>query len=140
MIDNNYNFKPALYFDCTYGTNIHTYYKFPFGLNADEAFNILTPYWKESLEKTNLIESLNDSHFPFDIKNLTFEQKYHILQGMAAGLPIDDIIYFSVDDIKDYMNNDIKSEMKCFSLKTQWVVSPKTWNKIKEQLKIEELV
>ena len=27
-----------------------------------------------------------------------------------------------------------------FSLKTQWVVSPKTWNKIKEQLKIEELV
>jgi len=139
----DHNLKPALIFDKTYGTSLHTEYSFPGGLTADEAHIILVPgiFWRKSSKHRqtlarNLISSLNEDHFPVKMSGLDEDQKFHILQGMAAGFPPRDIIYFSIEGVVAYMNTEVNREMDRHGLKYQWVVSPDTWKVIKQQLKL----
>lgn len=133
------NFKPALHFDQMYGTSLHTEYKFPGGITADEAYNILSGnwFWKSGVPKrtTELINALSEKHFPVKISSLSMDQRYHILQGMAAGLPQECIVYFSIEGMVGYRNNVINRELEAKKLEAQWVVSPETWKRIKKQLR-----
>ena len=136
------NLKPALLFDKTYGTSLHTEYSFPGGITADEAHSILVPgiFWRMSSKHRqtrvkNLISSLSEEHFP-SVSGLSEEQKFHILQGMAAGFPPRDIIYFSIEGVVNYTNTEVNREMDSHGLKYQWVVSPDTWKVIKKHLKL----
>jgi len=136
------NLKPALLFDRAYGTSLHTEYSFPGGLTADEAHSILVPgiFWRKSSKHRqararNLISALSEEHFPL-VSGLDEEQKFHVLQGMAAGFPPSDIVYFSIEGVVAYMNTEVNREMDKHGLKYQWVVSPDTWKVIKKQLKL----
>ena len=135
-----YNFKPALHFDQMYGTSLHTEYEFPGGITADEAYRILSGnwFWQSGVPKrtTELINSLREEHFPARISELSMDQKYHVLQGMAAGLPQECIVYFSIEGIVGYRNNAINRELEARKLEAQWVVSPETWKKNKETIEI----
>jgi len=138
----DYNLKPALLFDKTYGTSLHTEYSFPGGITADEAHCILVPgiFWRKSSKHRqtlarNLISSLSEEHFPL-VSGLSEEQKFHVLQGMAAGFPPRDIVYFTIEGVVHHMNKEVNREMDRHGLKYQWVVSPDTWKVIKKHLKL----
>lgn len=138
------NFKPTIIFDEKYGTNLSQIYNFPFGLTADEVWNIISysnkyydKYKKESNKLIDVLNNLSEEHFPYtDLSNLDINQKIDLLFGMSSCFNSDDIIWFVVNGIKYSDNTKINYELNKLPREVvddiQWVVSPKTLIKLKE--------
>lgn len=141
------NFKPTIIFDEKYGTNLSQIYNFPFGLTADEVWNIISysnkyydKYKKESNKLIDVLNNLSEEHFPYtDLSNLDINQKIDLLFGMSSCFNSDDIIWFVVNGIKYSDNTKINYELNNFPNEVvndiQWVVSPKTLIKLKKHFK-----
>ena len=161
------NDKPSLRFDKKYGTTLSQRYEFPFKLSEDKIWTIYlkcrnhqwikmgddftgvnrfrhTPeeycdIWKK------IVNGLNSNHFPyFGVEELPFNVKTDILGGMASNFNVDDIVHFSIDGIYGYNNNKVKNEIKStfpgyISNDIDWVVSPRTLEKMKEQISVRKL-
>ena len=142
------NVKAAFNFDEKYNTSISQVYKFPFNFTTDEVWSIIMydiKYYKKNNKSTDkvdiLIDNLTNEHFPYvDFNRLSEKQKFHILCGMSSCFNSNDIIWFSIDEVCGYNNNDVNSEIDKLSLEMQhdiqWVMSPKTFSKMKKQLKL----
>lgn len=144
------NFKPALEFDKKYGTNISkTDWKFPENYNADYVYEkIISPMFRENvgIKKRkyfyDYLEKLEEgNYFPYN----NFEKKnFDILSGMVSGFNFDDIKYFIED--WQYIWNTKKGQLQRKRIErelmklgvddddVQWIISPKTVQKIKKQL------
>lgn len=149
------NYKPATIFDRKHGTTLSQQYVFPFGLSADETYEIyswcrlreylpqIPPNQTEAYcDKWNsIINNLRYVHFPYEgVEGLNKSVKEDILCGMASEYNFDDIVYFSIKGIKGFMNDEVKDEIdKTFSSQVKqdigWVISPATLEKMKEQIK-----
>ena len=138
------NSKPSLEFDNKYGTNLSQEYKFPFDLSADEVWNIISydikyydKYNKDSKQMILLLNSFTNDYFPYvDFNKIDINEKAQILNGMSSGFNKDDIIWFVIDKMYYYKNNNVNNEIEKFPKQIQddihWVLSPKTLNKLKE--------
>lgn len=137
------NHKPAVEFDEYFGTNLSQKYTFPFGLTDDEVWTIHCNCRDNDIcdDFDNLLKNLNYSHFPLKgIESLSNDDdtKYQILLGMASGFNYDDIIWFAIDHMYHYKNIEVNAEIekmpKFIENKIQWVLSPKTVEKLKKEL------
>jgi hypothetical protein len=135
------NYKPAVDFDEYFGTNLSQKYKFPFGLTDDEVWAIHVDCIdnKNCNEFDNILKNLNYSYFPLKgIESLSNDTKYQILLGMASGFNYDDIIWFAIDHMYYFKNIEVNAEIKkmpkYIENKIQWVLSPKTAQKLKKEL------
>jgi hypothetical protein len=140
----NQNDKPALIFDKKYHTDAGEVYIFPFGYTMDEVSKLLhnqATSKKDSLKLKELMDNLDDSWFPYKgIEKLGFDKKWDILFGMASGFNPDDIIWYSIEDKKanHRLSEKLRNEIEDFSPQVEnsmnWVISPKTWKRIKPEL------
>jgi len=148
------NEKITYDFDKKYGTSISQTYKYPFNLTDDDVWKAWTECKSRAYLPTvpsnvaqgycdtwdNIINALDETHFPYSgVKSLSKEIKRHILCGMASSFNFDDIVHFSIDGIPGYLNTDVSEEIKKtfppeIVYDIQWVVSPKTLEKLKEQI------
>ena len=148
---NRPNKQSAVELDEKYGTSISkTDWKFPDNYTLEEVQNkIIYPAvyrrnFKDELRLEEYISKLNKSHFNYPrFNSLTDDDLYYILNGMVSGYNYDDIVYFIKD--WDYKNpadqntqNTINDELIKLGVDKsylQWIISPKTFKKLKEQLK-----
>jgi hypothetical protein len=136
------NFKPAVIFDEKYGTNVAQHYKFPGGYDEDEVWDIImTWFWFHTNEYQDelaqMCDDLDENYFPYpNVKSLDQNTKFQIIKGMASCFNVDDIVWFSVNGIKGFMNTEVHEEQKKLGIfsQVQWVMSPKTLFKVKSQL------
>jgi len=153
------NFKPAATFDSKHGTNLSQQYVYPLGLSADEIYETYSwcrlsqfqPRIDPNQTKAycaswdSIVNNLRYVHFPYDgVESLDLEVKEEILCGMASSFNFDDIVYYSIRGIKSYMNGDVKDEIKRtfpenINRDIQWVISPETLEKMKDQIKDRKL-
>lgn len=135
------NIKPSRIFDKEFGTSLSQRYKFPDNLYEDEVWKIIEDsnkvYGYDRSERVkNLIKKLNYGHFPYMcVEYLDDNVKYKILCGMASCFNYDDIVWFSINGVYAYNNDDVNNELKKYpniNKHIGWVVSPKTLKKIKE--------
>lgn len=140
-------------FDKKWGTNLAESYDFGNGLSSDQVWDLLESCVYDNGVCTNkkrnkLIEVIDllPESFPFaDTSNLDINNKIDIIAGMASEFNHHDIIWFSIDGIKGYMNKDQKKlESKLPDVNIYWVASPYTLNEIRKHFKgrktkIEEL-
>jgi hypothetical protein len=140
----NQNDKPALIFDKKYHTDAGEVYIFPFGYTMDEVSELLhnqATSKKSRLKLKDLMDNLDDSWFPYKgIEKLDFNKKWDVLFGMASGFNPDDIIWYSIEDKKasHRLSEKLRNEIEDFSPQVEssmnWVISPKTWKRIKPEL------
>ena len=127
------NHKPAVEFDEKYGTSISQEWKFPFDMMADDVWNLIK--YRVEPQVKRFVDALTIEHFPYrDLDKLDYEEKSDILMGMCSGLNMDDILYFSVERVYGFMNREISDALDRMGLEHKWVVSQKTFEKIKEQV------
>ena len=141
------NAKPAVNFDRKYGTKLSQEYNFPFGLTADEVWNLISYnnkfYDKNEKDSQKLIQfsnNLTKEHFPYtDLSKLNINQKMNLLFGMSSCFNSDDIIWFVINGINYSKNTKINNEIKKLSKQViydiEWVVSPNTLIKLKNFFK-----
>lgn len=146
------NFKPSVYFDEKYSTTLSQEYTFPFGLTANEVWNIIEydiTYYKKHKEESEkysiLLENLTNEHFPYvDFDKISRSQKAQILDGMASCFNSDDIIWFSIDEMYHYKNIEVNKEVEKLPNNIQndirWVMSLKTLKTMKTQLKEKGII
>ena len=143
------NFKPSLEFDKIYGTNISkTDWKFPENYDADYVYEkIIAPMFRDNVSTKkvevfrNYLRKFQAGNY-FPLRDIRASYAYEILIGMASGFNYDDIIYF----IQDWDWQSKKSQLKRQKIEKeliglgvdsndiQWIISPKTFEKIKKQL------
>lgn len=157
--DTTHNYKPSLDFDLKHGTKLSQKYFLPLAVKDDECWEIFSKcklyrylppmpehireaycdYWK------NIVNSLSSNNFPYpNVDFLPKEIKEDILCGMASGLNFDDIVWYSIRGIKNYMNKKVKEEIKRIFPKNidddiNWVISPETLEKMKDQISQRKL-
>jgi hypothetical protein len=113
------NEKPSMDFDIKYGTKLSQEYKFPFGLTADEVWDIYVyniKYMKKNKltpQMMTLVINFTNDYFPFVVfKNITnAADRMDILGGMSSGFNKDDIIWFVIDKMYAYKNSEVKNEL-----------------------------
>ena len=134
------HFKPAVIFDQNYGTNIAQHYNFPGGYGEDEVWNMIVA-WFDTNEYQNelaqMCDDLTQEFFSYpNVESLDQNTKFQIINGMASCFNVDDIVWFSVNGIKAFMNTEVHEEQKKLGIfnQVQWVMSPKTLFKVKSQL------
>lgn len=137
LIDDN-NEMLAKEFDSKYGTNISKEYDFPFRYTANQVWKMFADNYNHKENEEEWVRLVNniDKHFPYaDLTDMPFDIKEKIALGMASTFNPDDIIWFAVKGIKGFMN-PIKDEVSAFEKKHDiiipWVLSPKTFEKIKK--------
>ena len=142
------NYKPSVEFDREFGTNTSQKWEYPFGLSEEQTHKILINCLhnddeNDCREVVKIVNALSE-FFPYENYNqLNINSKIDILHGMVSNFNYDDIVWFSVYgksykvSIKDktYKKElgDIEKKLK---YPLQWVPSPDTINKIKEQLSL----
>lgn len=138
------NHKPAVEFDEYFGTNLSQKYKFPDNLTDDEVWKIHVDCRdNDNCDKfDNILNKLDYSYFPYKgIELLSNDDKYQILLGMASGFNYDDIVWFSIDKMCHYKNTEVNAEIEklpqYIERKIQWVLSPKTLEKLKKGLTLK---
>jgi hypothetical protein len=140
------NVKPPKEFDERFGTKVAQDYEFPFHLTADEVWKIIKDnddgYEYSFSEKlNNIIENIN---FPYiDMSTITQDQRLDILMGMASCINSDDIIWYINGNYGcSRASLEVEQEMRIvlsnFIVQNyvEWVISRKTWKKLKEQLSV----
>lgn len=143
------NIKPQRVFDKKYNVVISGHYYFPFNLNEDTVWSIMTQDEYSHLQK-KLIDALNYNHFPYQgIEKLNDKIKKEILLGMSSGFNFDDIIWWAImgktglDEKNNFRkeNIEIKNAFikefgeKFYQNDINWIPSFPTFEKIKEELK-----
>lgn len=139
------NYKPAKKFDKKFGTSISQEYEFPFRLTADEVWDLVheNGYGDNCSEKLKIV--LMSFEFPYlDMKRLTDWQRRDVLMGMASCINSDDIIWYIQGNVGcSPKSRVVEKEMQELLGKTtvffevQWVVSQKTWERMKEELFVD---
>jgi len=156
------NDKPSVRFDEKYGTTLSQRYRLPFGLTDEMVWTVYQKckhheHIKQGdkflgvnrFRKTpdeyckiweKIVNSLTSEHFPFKgVESLPFIYKEDILRGMVSQFNVDDIIHFSIKRIFGYDNSKVKNEVnKTFPRyivnDINWVISPETLEKMKQQI------
>lgn len=141
-----YNEKITRKFDEQWGTNLSQTYNFGNGLSSDDVWELLQRciYEKKGCtakKKDKLVEIIASlpEIFPYaETDDLDFWDKIDVVAGMASEFNSDDIIWYSIDGIKGYMNkeqNDLEKKYPELP-PIYWVTSPKTISKIKKHFKL----
>jgi hypothetical protein len=146
-----YNFKPSLTFDKKYGTSVSkTDWVFPNGYTADEVYDkIIYPLINRENKKNwervdNYIAKLNRSNFDYPkFNSLSEDDLWSVLNGMVSGFNYDDIVYFITkwdytNPVESNKNKKTQNELVKLGVNERdirWIVSQKTFLKLKEQLK-----
>lgn len=161
------NDKPSLSFDIKHGTNLSQKYDFPFGISDDMMWTVymkcLSAWWVRGHDKEKginsfsrseneycsifhkIIDSLKFKHFPYDgVENLSYDAKKDILGGMASNLNYDDIVHFAINGIGGMKNGEVTNEInqlfpRSITDDINWVISPKTMEKMKQQITVRKL-
>jgi hypothetical protein len=146
------NIQSSVDFDKKYGTSISkTDWTYPKGYTTDEVYKkILLPisssirYSKKKWKVfEDYIADFNKSNFNYPhLKNLWEEDLWWVLWGMVSGYNYDDIVYFITKWHTDFDTEKPKNEKQIKELirlgvdenDIRWIISPKTFNKIKKQL------
>ena len=139
----NYNLQPAVLFDRKFGTTCSKIWKFPNDLKANQIWKLIKPvlespkFDKKSPPKAfkQLLDRLEFPHPDYD--NLPYEKKTTILVGMISGFNYDDIVSFTIKDIKGFnsaLNKEVKEIEKSIGYKFGWVLSEPTLTRVKKEL------
>lgn len=144
FIDDSRNSKPAVNFDNMFGTNVSQTYKFPFDLLPDEVWDLYYNCFrkKDCTKFAKIVYNIKYEHFPYhDYMNLDIHKKMDIVAGMASCFNVQDIINFSVNDIKGYSpeTKRIRREIvelfgKDVDWNIFWVPSQYTLDLLKKQM------
>jgi len=95
-----------------------------------------------------IVMNLESFHFPYpNVDKLTFYEKSNILLGMVSGYNYDDIVWFSIKKLVGFTleSKKIKEEFEKYLtpemiFDIQWVMSEKTFDKLKKELKLKEKI
>jgi hypothetical protein len=141
MVDSFFNDKPSKNFDQKYNTCLSQDYVFPFNLTADAVWIIIKT--SDITDDYTMINNILDNlDFPYiDVKTLSFYGKKDVLMGMASCFNSDDIVWYVQGNVgcspaSRKVEEEIHKELGIMVTQwdLQWVVSEKTWMKMKEQL------
>jgi hypothetical protein len=140
------NFKPSEEFDKKYGTNLSQTYEFPLNLTEEEV-------WKDYINCKNnkkcnsferIVMNLESFHFPYpNVDRLDYKIKRDIVLGMVSRLNYDDIVWYSIENntgmskkSRDIFGKIYETFGKEMDRNIEWIVSEKTFEKMKEQLSV----
>jgi hypothetical protein len=138
------NRKPAVEFDEIYDTHISQHYSFPDGLDEDQIWAIMSGTFSKKRDEKDpevleiILSKLSSEHFPYPgVDQLSYDTKRAILSGMASCFNVDDIVWFSIDEIYAYMNDEVHKELYKMGVydNVAWVMSPKTLKRVKAEMK-----